>query len=143
MSLTTLSGVVTGIRHSTETVGHVGKNGGHIHTGQVLAFRVDDHPAQLKLKDMPDIREGERVTLAGRQKNGTFQALALRNDQTRAVYATPAAAGYVMGGLMVALGVPLLFVLVGVLFIGFGGYTLYQAHNYSKAAGMLRGQNHA
>jgi len=139
MSLATLSGVVTGIRHSTETVGHVGKGGGQIHTGQVLTFRIDDQPAQIKLKDMPDIREGERVTLAGRLKNGTFQALALRNDQTRAIYAMPAVAGYVMGGLMVALGIPLLFILVGVLFIGFGGYTLYQAHNYAKAASMLRG----
>lgn len=139
MTLTTLSGVATGIRHSTETRGHVGRNGGNIQTGQVLAFRIGDHSAQIKLKDVPDVRDGDRVTLAGQLKNGTFHALALRNDQTRAVYSNPAMPGYIMGGLMVALGVPLLFILVGVLFIGFGGYTLYQANSYSKAAGMLRG----
>jgi hypothetical protein len=143
MSLTTLSGVVTGIRHSTETRGHVGRNGGNIQTGQVLAFRIGDQSAQIKLKDVPDIRDGERVTLAGRHRNGSFQALALRNDQTRAVYGTPAMPGYILGGLMVLLGVPLLFIVVGVLFLGAGGYTLYQAYGYDKAAGMLRDQNRA
>ena len=65
---------------------------------------------------MPDVQDGEEVTLAGRVKNGTFHALAMRNDRTRAVYATPAMPGYIMGGLMTAAGLPLLFVLVGVFF---------------------------
>lgn len=46
----------------------------------------------------------------------------MRNDRTRAIYATPAMPGYIMGGLMTAVGLPLLFILVGVFFIGFGGY---------------------
>ena len=139
MALTIISGVVSGIRHSTETVGQIGKNGGSVKTGQVLAFRVDDRSAQIKLQDMPDIRDGERVTLAGRMKNGTFQALAMRNDQTRAISAIPSTAGYIMGGLMVALGLPLSFVLIGLPFLIFGAYTLYQAHNYRLAAQMLQG----
>jgi hypothetical protein len=139
MALTTLSGTVTGIRHSTETVGQIGKNGGSVQTGQVMAFRVDERSAQIKLKDMPDLRDGERVTLAGRAKNGTFRALALRNDQTRAVYATAAWPGYVMGGLMVALGIPFSFVLIGLPFLVIGLYTLYQAYSYSQAEKMLQG----
>ncbi len=137
MSMTTLTGTVSGIRHSTETVGHIGKNGGSIQSGQVLSFRVDGRSAQIKLKDMPDVDEGDRVTLAGRMKNGSFRALALRNDQTSAVYSTAPLPGYVMGVLMVLLGLPLLFVLVGVVFLGIGGYTLYQAYEYDQAAKML------
>ena len=138
LSLTTLSGIVSGIRHASVTEGQIGKNGGSVRTGHALAFRVNDRSVQIKLPEMPDVQDGEEVTLAGRVKNGVFQALAMRNDRTRAVYATPAMPGYVMGGLMAAVGVPLLFVFVGVFFIGFGGYTLYQAHNYSQAAKMLQ-----
>jgi hypothetical protein len=137
MAIETFSGVVSGIRHSTETVGHVGREGGSVATGQVLAFRVDDRPAQIKLKDLPDVRDGERVTLAGRLKNGTFHALALRNDQTRAVYSTNALPGYVMGGLLVLIGLPLSLVIVGLPLLAGGAYTLYQAWSYSTAAKML------
>jgi hypothetical protein len=139
MALTTLTGTVTGIRHSTETVGQIGTNGGSVQTGQLMAFRVDERSAQIKLKDMPDLRDGERVTLAGRAKNGTFRALALRNDQTRAVYATAAWPGYVMGGIMVALGIPLSLMIIGLPFLVIGLYTLYQAFSYAKAEKMLRG----
>lgn len=139
MSLTTMTGVVSGIRHAPVTEGHIGKNGGSVRTGHALAFRVDDRSVQIKLPVMPDVQDGETVTLAGQLKNGTFQALALRNDRTRAIYATPAMPGYIMGGLMTAVGFPLLFILVGVFFIGFGGYTLWQAHNYAQAAKLLQG----
>ncbi len=139
MSLTTLSGVVSGIRHSTETEGHIGKGGGNVRTGQVLAFRIGDTSAQIKLKDVPDIRDGEQVTLAGHMKNGAFRALAIRNDTTRAVYGTAPMPGYILGGLMVLVGIPLLLVIIGVVFIGVGGYTLYQAHNYATANKMLGG----
>ncbi len=37
MGLTTLSGAVSGIRHSTETRGTVGRNGGSVKTGQVFS----------------------------------------------------------------------------------------------------------
>jgi len=139
MSLTTMTGVVSGIRHAPVTEGVIGKSGGSVRTGHALAFRVDDRSVQIKLPNMPDVQDGETVTLAGRVKNGTFQALALRNDRTRAIYATPAMPGYIMGGLMLAVGFPLLFILVGVFFIGFGGYTLWQAHNYAQAAKLLQG----
>ncbi|MCW5654861.1 hypothetical protein [Hydrogenophaga sp.] len=139
MPLTTLSGVITGIRHSTETVGQIGKNGGSVQTGQVLAFRVDDRSARIKLKDMPDVRDDDRVTLAGRVKNGTFHALAMRNDQTRAVFATAAWPGYVMGGIMVALGIPLSLMIIGLPFLVVGIYTLYQAVQYTQAARLLQG----
>jgi hypothetical protein len=139
MSLTTITGVASGFRHATVVEGHTSTNGGSIRTGHALAFRVDGRSVQLKLPDMPDVQDGEAVTLAGRVKNGTFHALAMRNDRTRAIYATPAMPGYIMGGLMTVVGFPLLFILVGVFFIAFGSYTLWQARNYAQAAKMLQG----
>ncbi|NIM43967.1 MAG: hypothetical protein GTN84_22250 [Hydrogenophaga sp.] len=138
MSLTTLSGTVSGIRHSSETSGHIGKNGGNVHTKQVIAFRVDGQPAEIKLMNMPDVQDGERVTLAGRMKNGSFRALAMRNDQTRAIYGMPTTMAYVFGALLVLVGLPLLLVLVGVLFIGAGAWTLYEAWLHTQAANLLR-----
>ncbi len=138
MGLTTLSGPVSGIRHSTETRGVVGRNGGSVKTGQVIAFRVGDRSAQIKLADVPDIRDWDEVTLAGSEKNGVFKALALRNDKTRAVYSIPTTVGYLMGALLVALGIMTLFILVGVVFIAGGLWTLYEAYTYTRAANMLR-----
>ena len=87
---------------------------------------------------MPDIRDGDEVTLAGSEKNGVFKALALRNDKTRAVYSIPTTIGYMMGALLVALGIMTLFILVGVVFIAGGLWTLYEAYTYTRAANMLR-----
>ncbi|WP_188238005.1 hypothetical protein [Sphingopyxis sp. LK2115] len=139
MGLTTLSGAVSGIRHSTETRGTVGRNGGSVKTGQVIAFRVGERSAQIKLADVPDIRDGDEVTLAGREKNGVFKALALRNDKTRAVYSIPTTVGYLMGVTLIALGVMTLIFLIGVVFIAGGLWTLYEAYSYTQAANMLRG----
>lgn len=138
MSLTTLSGIVSGIRHASVTEGQIGKHGGNVRTGHALSFRVNDRSVQIKLPDLPDVQDGEEVTLAGRVKNGTFHALAMRHNRTQAIYATPATPGYIMGGILTLVGIPLLFILVGIFFIGFGAYTLYQAHNYAQAAKMLQ-----
>lgn len=138
MGLTTLSGAVSGIRYSTETRGTVGRNGGSVKTGQVVAFRVGERSAQIKLADVPDIRDGDEVTLAGREKNGVFKALALRNDKTRAVYSIPTTVGYLMAATLIALGVMTLVFLIGVVFIAGGLWTLYEAYNYTQAANMLR-----
>lgn len=138
MALTTLSGTVSGIRHSTETRGTVGRNGGSVKTGQMLAFRVGERSAQIKLAEVPDIRDGDSVTLAGRERNGVFKALALRNDQTRAVYGMPTIIGYLMGATLVALGLMTLVIFIGVLFLAGGAWTLYEAYSYSSAANMLR-----
>lgn len=138
MAITTLTGAVSGIRHSTETRGTVGRNGGSVKTGQVIAFRVDDRSAQIKLADVPDIRDGDQVTLAGSDKNGVFKALALRNDKTGAVYSIPTTVGYLMGATLIALGIMTLFILVGVVFIAGGAWTLYEAYNYTRAANMLK-----
>lgn len=117
----------------------MGRNGGSVKTGQVIAFRVGERSAQIKLADVPDIRDGDEVTLAGREKNGVFKALALRNDKTRAVYSIPTTVGYLMGATLIALGVMTLIFLIGVVFIAGGLWTLYEAYNYTQAANMLRG----
>lgn len=139
MALTTLSGTVSGIRHSSETSGHIGKNGGNVHTKQVIALRVDGKPAEIKLMSMPDVQDGERVTLAGRMKNGSFRALAMRNEKTGAIYRMPTTLAYVFGALLVLVGLPLLLVVVGVLFIGAGAWTLYEAWTHTQAAKLLAG----
>lgn len=138
MGLTTLSGPVSGIRHSTETRGTVGRDGGSVKTAQVISFRVGERSAQIKLAEVPDLREGDEVTLAGSEKQGVFRALALRNDKTRAVYSIPTWVGYLMGATLVALGLMTLFILVGVVFIAGGAWTLYEASTYTRAVRLLR-----
>jgi hypothetical protein len=137
MGMVTRTGSATGLVRSSQTEGAVGRNGGSVRTAQVLTFRLDGKVVEIKLPTQPNVDDGESVTVAGREKNGVFRALALRNDVTGAVYAIPSGPGFVMGGLLVVLGVPLLFVVVGVLFLGFGGWTVYQAWTYRQAAQLL------
>jgi hypothetical protein len=138
MALTTLTGTVSGIRHSTEMRGTMNRDSGSVKTAQVISFRVGDRSAQIKLPDVPDIRDGDQVTLAGEDKNGIFKAYALRNDQTRAIYSVPTTAGTIMGWLMIAVGVLLLVFIIGAVFIGIGVWTLREVRNHAQAAAMLR-----
>jgi hypothetical protein len=138
MGLSLLSGAVSGVRLSTDTRGTVGRNGGSVKTGQVVALRVGERSAQIKLADVPDLRDGDEVTLAGREASGVFKALALRNDRTGAIYSLPTTVGYLLGLTLVALGVMTLFILVGVVFIAGGLWTLYEAYTHTRAASMLK-----
>jgi hypothetical protein len=137
MGMVTRTGAATGLVRSSQTEGAVGRNGGSVRTAQVLTFRLDGKVVETKLPTQPSIDEGESVTVAGREKNGVFRALALRNDATGAVYAIPSTSGFVMGGVLIVLGVPLLFIVVGVLFMGIGAWTFYQAWTYRQAAQLL------
>jgi hypothetical protein len=51
----------------------------------------------------------------------------------------PTTLAYVFGALLVLVGLPLLLVVVGVLFIGAGAWTLYEAWTHTQAAKLLAG----
>ena len=85
----TLSGAVSNLQFSSETSGQIqgshGRVSGSMHTKQVVTFRVDGKPAQIKLLGQPSLNDGDVVVLSGTEKNGTFHARAMRNETTGAI----------------------------------------------------------
>lgn len=70
-----VTGVATVVRHSAEVSG----NYHGIGTSQVLGFRVGLQSVQLSMPTMPQIEEGDGVTVAGHVENGVLIARAYRN----------------------------------------------------------------
>lgn len=138
MNLTKMTGTISNVQFGDETVGHIGQRGGNIHTKQTVNFRLDGKPVMMKLPNRPDLSDGETVSVVGTEKNGVFKALALRNASTGAVYELPVIPLYIFGVLFTLVGLPLLFILVGVVFIGVGLANLYLGTMHKKAALMVR-----
>lgn len=133
----TLSGTVSMLQFSSETTGQVsgsyGRVQGSTHTKQVATFRVDGRPAQIKLLGQPSLSNGDVVLLAGAMKNGTFHARAMRNESSGAIDHRPAVPSLVLGGLMLALGLPLSIVIIGLPFVAFGIYNIWDGLKTKKA----------
>lgn len=137
MNLTKLTGTITAIQRSSETSGQMNKGTGGIHTKQVLSFRIDGKSALIKLPAMPDVNEGESITIAGHEKNGIFEAFAMRNNNSGAIYAVPTTMMFVVCGLLALVGLMTLVMLVGVIFLALAGLNLWIALRYKKAAEMV------
>lgn len=138
----TLSGAVSNLQFSSETSGQIqgshGRVSGSMHTKQVVTFRVDGKPAQIKLLGQPSLNDGDVVVLSGKEKNGTFHARAMRNETTGAIDHRPATPSLVLGGLFVLIGLPLSMIIVGLPFVAVGAYNIYDGLQTRKAIAAAR-----
>jgi len=102
---------------------------------QIASFRINGQPVMFRSKQMVSIKPGDEVVAAGRTKNGTLEALALRNVSTGAVYAPSLTLAYALTGLLTLIG---LFTLGGPVPLGFvilpvSGYVWYKNWLAKKA----------
>lgn len=138
----TLSGTVSKLQFSSEVSGHVsgsyGRVQGRTQTRQVTTFRVDGKPAQIKLPGQPSISEGDVVLLAGKVKNGTFHARAMRNETSGALDHPPTLGNFIGGGAALLLGLPLSLILIGLPFVVVGAWAIWDGLQTNKAAGLVR-----
>lgn len=79
------------------------------------------------------------MAVAGSEKNGTFEAVAMRNLTTGALYAPPTMAALVLAAVLILFGIPLIaFLGMGLLFVGYGGVVIYKALQVRTAVSMLQ-----
>ena len=135
MSLSAVTGVVSGLRHSVSEARPVVERVG-IH--EVFTFRLGDRSAQMRIRSMPDVQDGDRVTVAGREKQGVFHILAMRNEETGIIWSNPSTLNLIIGPILVILGLPLCVLLIGFLIVPVGGVVFYQGVQLRSAAEMLR-----
>jgi hypothetical protein len=140
----TLSGTASGVRHQTETSGSIrgssvsGRVQGSISTRHVCTLRVAGVPVQIRLPGATNLSDGDVVTVVGLRKADGFRGLALRNESTGTVHGHAAWIGYVAAGLLLAMGIPLSLVLLGVPLVIAGGFVLWLAVRQSRALALLQ-----
>jgi hypothetical protein len=116
MAVATTRGKASRVTKGVHVSGTVGATTGHVGSSQVVSLLIGTTPATFASPSLVMIEDGDEVVAAGVLKNGMLQADALRNDTTGIVYARWSALQS-----MVMLGVAGVFVLFGLLFLGFGG----------------------
>jgi hypothetical protein len=94
MSMTVISGVVTGYRERADTsVTHtVNQNPNmsstvHVETKRTASFRIGNRA--VFMNTAPNLMDGDLVTAAGKQTSGEFKVVAVRNETTSMIYWEP------------------------------------------------------
>lgn len=132
MAITLLTGKISHIDHATETHGQISTRGsrvrGQISAAHAWSFRVDNRPAIYKQKQTASFTEGDDLTAAGEDKNGTFVISACRNETTGAFYEGPVMLILVCGILLV----------VTVCLFPIGLWALWMWSKMSKASKMVQ-----
>lgn len=125
----------------TETHGYVSGSGGRV-SGQTSSMRtvtleVAGRTVIVKHKQPIAVVDGDEVVAAGPQKAEGLYAYGFANRSRATRNKSPAGLMLLLGGLMVAVGIPLSLILVGLIFVGFGGYCLWLGMQMSKANTLL------
>ena len=96
---------------------------------QLISMRLDNSPVFFRTRTLPSIGEGDHVAAIGSEKNGTLEALALRNVTTGAIYyPSDLMMTFVLSAALIVLGIPLIaFLGFGLLFVGVGVWVLRRA----------------
>jgi len=118
--------------------------GGNSRTGpqaiknQIFTMRLDGKPVSFKTRQLPSISDGDRIAAVGTEKNGTLEAVGLRNLTTGADYYLPTTMPLILSALVILLGIPLLAIFIGVIFIALGGWIFYKAWQVHTATNQLK-----
>ncbi|MBX3357592.1 MAG: hypothetical protein KF745_04105 [Phycisphaeraceae bacterium] len=140
MALTLRSGLASNVQLGSDYSYAATSNHGPVAIkNQLVSLRIESRPVLFRTRTLPSISEGDVVAVVGHEKNGTLEALVLKNVTTEAFYAPPTVMPMVLSVLLILIGIPLIALLgLGLLFVGFGGYVLYRVICVRRAISMLR-----
>lgn len=139
MAITVLSGHATNVTHGSDVSYAATTNGPMAIKNQLINLRLDNKPVLFRTRTLPSIGDGDVVVAAVASKNGTMEALALRNMTTGAIHHAPTVGAMILAGILILIGLPLIaFLGLGLLFVGFGAFVLYKGLMVRKAAAMVR-----
>lgn len=133
----TRSGTLSHTSSETEVRGKVSKGKGRVSTNHKMRFRVDGRPAYINTS--ADLSDGDVVTAIGKDKKGELEVYAVRNETTGIVYSIYSPLWYAASGFMVVVGIALLVIVIGIFFIGLGGWMIYQTWTVQNSITVLKG----
>lgn len=142
MNLEVVSGTVSDVSRGSDNSYAAGQpfQGPVAIKNQLLSMRLDKKPVLFRTRTLPSISDGDRVAAAGVEKNGTLEALAVRNLTTNSVYCAPTTMTLILSAVLIIVGIPLIaFLGLGLVFIGLGAWVIWKALRVRKAAALLAG----
>ena len=138
MPLQTLSGTATNVNLGSQLAYAPTAQYGPVGVQQHLAnFRINNRPVRFKVTDSASISEGDQVVVAGNPKQGTLEALALRNLTTGAIHHNPYKFPLYGGGAALICSLPLIFVLVGLLMAPIAAWVVWRALQIKNAVALV------
>lgn len=99
--VTVVRGKASGVEKGMDTTP---TRNGAVLVNQLAGFRVDNKPVVYRGRDFPSIHEGDEIVAAGEMKNGTLQAMAVRNVSTGATYGPPLTAAIILTAMLALIG---------------------------------------
>jgi hypothetical protein len=139
MALLALRGKVEAVERGSDLSYAVSGSHGPIPIqNQLISFRIDGKPMFYRTRTITSFSDGDTASAVGNMKNGTLQALALRNHTTGATYHAPYLMPAMLALVLVVIGLPLIgFLGIGLLFVGFGAWVLWKVWNVHQAVQQL------
>lgn len=131
MAIEVLMGTASHVEHGTEHT--LTSDGRSSVTGHSWTLRIDNHPTVMKFRESVSLGNGDDVTVAGEDKNGMFRAYALRNESTGVTHNGRAGFMKMSGYALVLIGVPLLFIFIGLFFVGAGIWAVWMGGKQAAA----------
>jgi hypothetical protein len=116
MAVTVLNWKASRVTKGVQVSGTVGIPSSFVTSSHVVSLLIEGKAASFGSPSLPMIEDGDEVAAAGILKNGVLHADVLRNVSSGVVYARWSALQT-----MVMLGFAGIFVLLALLFLGFGG----------------------
>lgn len=110
---------------------------------QLFSFRIDNKPILFRTRTFPSITEGDRLAVIGHDKNGTFQASALKNLTTGAGHYMPTTGPLALGSVAIIMGLLIStgMFLLGLPLLALGGWVIYKAWGLKKDNETLKAFN--
>ena len=137
MAISVLTGKLSHSDHSTEMTPDRGA-ASPARTAHSWAFRLNNRPAIFKQRQTASFADGDEVTAIGEEKNGTFMIYCCRNESTGATYESSGTIMLVLSIMVIALSIPLCFILIGIPLLAFGIWFLLMALKGTAANKLLR-----
>ena len=138
MPLESLSGTATNVNLGSQLAYAPTAQYGPVGVQQHLVnFRINNRPIRFKVTDSASISEGDQVVVAGNSKQGTLEALALRNVTTGAIHHNPYKFPLYAGVVVFIVSIPLIFALVGLLMAPIAAWVAWRGLQIKNAVAMV------
>ena len=104
---------------------------------QLVTFRLNGRPVRIKIHESASITEGDQLMVAGDEKQGTLEALAVKNLTTGAIHHNPYKFPLYGGIAALIVCIPLIFALVGLLLAPIAGWVAWRGLRIKNAVDMV------
>jgi len=104
---------------------------------QLVTFRLNGKPVRIKVHESASISEADRLIAAGTEKQGTLEALAIKNVTTGAIHHNPYQLPLYGGIAALVLSIPMIFILIGLLTAPIAAWVVWRSLQIKNAVTMV------